>query len=135
MVSPANLHGSLTEEIGELNRQNAEFKESLRGPELTPKEMEILAAVAEDPASESGVIRIINAHLIEVGTVCLKPLDAMERAEYEEAIRFLLSGGWIQETSSGLEPTAKGWQKGREILASAEGEAMMVDLRRRFPGS
>jgi len=138
-----HLESGLNQSIANVTQENSTFKAKIAELEkqlqsktdLSEKEIQILAAAVEGLASDCAGIIILNPQLIFIGTICLSLGDTIERTEYQEAIDSLVRDEWIKQHGSRYEPTVKGWNKGKEILASEEGKAMMLELHRKFPAT
>jgi len=120
------------------------LEETLKPPtrkkdELSPKEIELLTAAFEGQPTFCNII-IVNSNelsFVMAGHIYFSTHDPVESAEYLEAVGSLYKGGWIRRPDLSspdyYEPTAKGLRKGRDMLASIEGKALVNELHKRFP--
>ena len=106
---------------------------------LSQKEIELLTAAFEGQPTFCNII-IVNSNepsFVMAGHIYFVSSDLVESAQYCEAVGSLCKTGWIRKPDISspdyYEPTSKGLQKGRDMLASSEGQALMKKLHERFP--
>ncbi len=139
---PALLDQQKNNKIGELDRHRVSLEENLKSltmkrDELSPKEIELLMAAFEgQPTFCNILVHSTEPSFVDAGHIRFFSTDRLESAQYFEAVGSLYEGQWIRRPDISspdyYEPTAKGLQKGRDILASAEGEALIKELHKRF---
>ncbi len=108
--------------------------------ELSEKEIELLIAAYEGLPS-FGNIQMSSSEqppsYLIAGHIYFISADPIEASQYLEATLSLHTNGWTRRPNEFdvwlYQPTAKGFQKAKEIIESSEGKVLLANLRKKFP--
>ncbi len=119
---------------GQLDEIKGQFLLLDEQTRLSPEEVEILIAVMKADPERRNISTVSDQQFIMAGCIYFtRDSEPEDSARYVYAVHSLLQGGYIRRDDTDYYVlTAKGFQKGEELIRSSNAERIFANLTERF---